>query len=97
MISSKGKLFLYLYRNLANLFPRFLTAYTENRGKEEGNFWKMRTTGICEKIKPPLKRPITVCHAASVGELNGVFPVIDKLRQSNYTGTILISVGTFTG
>ncbi len=97
MISSKGRFFLYLYKNFASTFPKFLSIYIKNKEKEEKNFWKTRANGVCEGAKCTLKKPIIVCHAASVGELNGVFPVIDKLRQNNYAGSVLISVGTFTG
>ncbi len=50
-----------------------------------------------EWLRGKNKAPKVVLHAASVGELEGLFPVVEKLFSMDFRGTIFLSVGTYSG
>ncbi|MCX7822490.1 MAG: hypothetical protein N2260_03480 [Syntrophobacterales bacterium] len=61
---------------------------------EDRLFWLKRLRGAPENL--PEAFPRIIFHAASLGELNGVFPFTRRLRECGFSGSIIISVGTPT-
>lgn len=62
------------------------------RSSEDRKFWSQRLR--CNEVKLEGTSPRVVLNAASLGELNGVFPVVRALKELGFAGTIVLSVGT---
>jgi len=92
------KIFFRIYEKFLKAFVFFKTRKMNNLSSEECDFWVHRIQGTgLECVTSPLNRPVVILHGASVGELNGIFPVVRGLRNSGFKGSIFVSVGTFTG
>ena len=97
MTTLKRKIFISLYEKATAQAAQLLKYRLNKMGEEEKLFWQGRLN--CTKIISNflLDEPVIVCHGASVGELNGIFPVIKAIEDKGFKGSIIISTGTFTG
>lgn len=64
--------------------------------KNELLLWKYRLGIVSIIIKEPLNKKIWF-HAASVGEINGIYPVLDSLFQKNNDLEFVVTTYTATG
>jgi 3-deoxy-D-manno-octulosonic-acid transferase len=86
------KFYRAVMRAAEPLAPRMLS-WREQRGKEDAARRNERLGIAC--IQRPAGTLIWV-HAASVGELNAILPLIDALRQSRPKVRFLVTTGTTT-